>query len=81
MESTLSSVVNTAKIIFQTIVHHIFECVWSIILILKIHMNVLSWILPAQQPSPAKSVFVYFNMTSEQPIGHSTNSLVRHTTV
>ena len=31
--------------------------------------------------TPAKSVFIYFNMTSEQPIGGSTDSLVRHTTV
>ena len=47
-------------------------------------MNVLSWILPVQQPkfeTPAKSVFIYFNMTSEQPIGGSTDSLMRHTTV
>ena len=51
MKSTLSSAVNTAKIIFQTIVHHTFKYAWSIILILMIHMNVLSWILPAQQPS------------------------------
>ena len=29
----------------------------------------------------AKSVFIYFNMTSEQPIGGSTDSLMRHTTV
>ena len=31
--------------------------------------------------NPAKSVFIYFNMTSEQPIGGITDSLVRHTTV
>ena len=31
--------------------------------------------------TPAKSVFIYFNMTSEQPIGGSTDSLMRHTTV
>ena len=31
--------------------------------------------------TPAKSVFIYFNMTSEQLIGCSTDSLVRHTTV
>ena len=29
----------------------------------------------------AKSVFIYFNMTSEQLIGGSTDSLLRHTTV
>ena len=51
MKSTLSPAVNTARIIFQTIIHHIFEYVWNIILILNIHMNVLSWILPVQQPS------------------------------
>ena len=31
--------------------------------------------------TPAKRVFIYFNMTSEQPIGGSTVSLMRHTTV
>ena len=31
--------------------------------------------------TPAKSVFIYFNMTSEQPIGGSTDTLMRHTTV
>ena len=31
--------------------------------------------------TPAKSVFIYFNMTSEQLIGGSTDSLMRHTTV
>ena len=31
--------------------------------------------------TPAKSVFIYFNMTSEQPTGGSTDSLMRHTTV
>ena len=31
--------------------------------------------------TPAKSGFIYFNMTSEQLIGGSTDSLVRHTTV
>ena len=31
--------------------------------------------------TPAKSVFIYFNMTSEQLIGGSTESLVRHTAV
>ena len=31
--------------------------------------------------TPAKSVFIYFNMTSEQPIGGITDSLVRHATV
>ena len=51
MKSTLLSAVNTAMIIFQTIIHHIFEYVWNIILILKVHINVLSWIFPAQQPS------------------------------
>ena len=51
MKNTLLSAVNKARIIFQTIIHHIFEYVWNIILILKVHMNVLSWILPVQQPS------------------------------
>ena len=83
MKSTLSSAVNTASIIFQTIVHHIFEYVWNIILILNIHMNVLSWILPVQQPSLKLQQKVYSCtlMTSEQPIGGSTDSLMRHTTV
>ena len=31
--------------------------------------------------TPAKSIFIYFNMTSEQLIGGSTDSLMRHTTV
>ena len=31
--------------------------------------------------TPAKSAFIYFNMTSEQPIGGSAASIVRHTTV
>ena len=31
--------------------------------------------------TPAKNVFIYFNMTSEQLIGGSTDSLVRDTTV
>ena len=31
--------------------------------------------------TPAKSIFIYFNMTSEQLIGGSTDSLARHTTV
>ena len=31
--------------------------------------------------TPAKRVFIYFNMTSEQLIGGSTDSLMRHTTV
>ena len=30
--------------------------------------------------TPANSVFTYFNMTSEQPISGSTDSLMRHTT-
>ena len=34
-----------------------------------------------QFETPAKSVFIYFNMTSEQLIGGSTDSLMRHTTV
>ena len=83
MKSTLSSAVNTAKIIFQTIIHHIFEYVWNIILILKVGMNVLSWILPVQQPSLKlqQKVYLYTSMTSEQLIGGSTDSLVRYTTV
>ena len=51
IKTTLSSAVNTARIFFQTIVHHIFEYVCNFILISKVHMNVLSWILPAQQPN------------------------------
>ena len=31
--------------------------------------------------TPAKSVFIYFTMTSEQLIGGSTDSLMRHTIV
>ena len=31
--------------------------------------------------TPAKSVFIYLNITSEQPIGGITDSFMRHTTV
>ena len=60
--------------------HHIFEYVWNIILILNIHMSVLSWILPVQQPSLKLQQKVY-SFTSEQLIGGSTDNLMRHTTV